>query len=133
MSDIAALESRISVALDTIGTLLGDFDPVQEITQETLEQACAAASLAARDEAQGVLDAAHAEIEGLRATLAAEQSAISQLHERVATLKAKMERQQEQMIKLETQNDLLHQQQMDDRSELDDLIAALEPLVKENV
>jgi hypothetical protein len=48
-------------------------------------------------------------------------------------LKAKMERQQEQMIKLETQNDLLHQQQMDDRSELDDLIAALEPLVKENV
>jgi FtsZ-binding cell division protein ZapB len=133
MSDIAALESRISVALDTIGTLLGDFEPVREITQETLEQACAAASLAARSEAHGLLDAAHAEIEGLRATLEAEQLAISQLHERVATLKAKMERQQEQSIKLETQNDLLHQQQMDDRSELDDLIAALEPLVKENV
>ena len=124
MSDIAELEQRIAVAMDRIGQALQGFDPRAGADDAALAAAEAAGAEKARAEAD-------VEIAGLKEALEAEQTANAQLRERVAAVKAKKDQLQERLSALETAEAELQHRRAADRAELDDLIAALSPLVKE--
>lgn len=72
-----------------------------------------------------------AQVLQLRQALEAEQTANSQLRERIDAMKALKERQQDRIAELEEAEAALRARQAEDREELDAVIAALEPLLGE--
>lgn len=115
MSDISGLERRLTAAMDRIGRAVAAYEPAQGPGEE---------EIAARRalEAQAVQ---------LRQALEAEQTANTQLRERIDAMKALKERQQERIGELEDELAGLRAVRTEDREELDAVIAALEPLVGE--
>lgn len=130
-TDVTQFENRIHAALDRIGTAVAKYEPATGASEDALEEARQAGIAAGQEQAQEALDRFAAEISQLKEALDAEQTANAQLRERVQVLKVKKERQTERAKELEAQSLELQDQQRKDRAELNDLIAALEPLVEE--
>ncbi|PRY22716.1 hypothetical protein CLV78_106258 [Aliiruegeria haliotis] len=136
MSEISDLENRISSAMERIGRAVQAFEPASNApgvpAQDLAEaRASAEAAQAAEAEAATRAEAAEAEVSRLQEALEAETTAGAQLRERVNSLKTMKDRQQERIHELETQLYTQAESRDADRAELDGLIAALEPLVKE--
>ena len=129
MSEITELENRLAAAMGRIGRAIEGFDagdPRAAETAEELDQA--KANLTAATER---VEAAEAEVQRLQQALEAETTAGAQLRERVGSLKSMKDRQQERIAELESQLTAIAELRGADRAELDGLIAALEPLVRE--
>ena len=133
MIEIADLESRISAAMSRIGKAVEGFGGGADISAEDLEQARKAAESAEETtrKASERAEAAEAEVTRLQAALEAEATAAGQLRERIGSLKSMKERQQERISELEAEVKAASEVRSADRAELDGLISALEPLVKE--
>ncbi|MGR3795206.1 hypothetical protein [Vannielia sp. SX4] len=116
MSDISALERRLTAAMDRIGAAVASYEAGQAGPSEE--------DLAAQ---RGL----EAQVLQLKQALEAEQTANTQLRERIDAMKALKERQQERIAELEEAEAALRAKQAEDREELDAVIAALEPLVGE--
>lgn len=132
MNEIADLESRISAAMARIGRAVEGFQ-AGGASLEELEHARKAAedAEAAARGAQARAEEAEAEVARLRQALEAETTAGGQLRERVGSLKSMKDRQQERILELEAELSAMADLRSADRDELDGLISALEPLVKE--
>ncbi len=126
MSDIAELEGRIATALGRIGQAVEAFSPGEAVSSGELEEARTAAQ-----EANARAEAAEADADRSRQALEAEVETGTQLHEHIASLNMMKERQQERIAELEAEVRMLVEQRGADRAELDELIAALEPLIRE--
>ncbi|NDR56374.1 hypothetical protein [Aliiruegeria sabulilitoris] len=129
MSEITELESRLAAAMERIGNAIEAFgagEPEAAVSAEELEQAQKSVS-----EAVQRAETAEAEVLRLQQALETETTAGAQLRERVGSLKSMKDRQQERITELEAELRALAEQRNADRSELDELISALEPLVKE--
>lgn len=133
MSGIADLENRISAAMERIGHAVQSMDRATGVTPEELEQARTAFEAAEERTRLATEKAAEAEAEiaRLQQALEAESAAAAQLRERVGALKSMKDRQQERIDELEAEVRTTLERRIEDRAELDGLIAALEPLVKE--
>lgn len=124
MSEIAELERRLTAALDRIGGAVDEFDAGGAASEEQLDAAYDDGAARARTQAD-------AEIAGLKEAIAAELTANAQLRERVAALKTKRDQLLERVAQMERAEAQLKADRIADRAELDDLISALTPLVKE--
>ncbi|MEM1430891.1 MAG: hypothetical protein AAGG09_15655 [Pseudomonadota bacterium] len=133
MADIEDLERRLSAAMDRIGVALDAAPPGALVDAEMLalahseRDAARVEAEAARAEADGALT----EVEALKQALEAEAMAAAQLRARVDGLSETKDRQAARIAELERQTDAVEAARSADRAELDALIAALEPLVKE--
>ena len=116
MSEIKALEQRLTAAMDRIGRAMAGFDPQPAGPDE---------------DTAAEIRALEAQVLQLKQTLEAEQTANTQLRERLDAMKALKERQQERIGELEDAEAALKAARAEDREELDAVIAALEPLVEE--
>lgn len=123
MSDIAELESRIAAAMGRIGQAVEAFTPAAATSPEELEEA-----LAAVREAEARAEAAEAEAARV---LEAGEFATAPLRQRIESLTAMKDQLQERVTELEDEVRILIELRNADRAELDELIAALEPLVRE--
>jgi len=133
MADIAELERRLSVAMDRIGAALDSTQPGLQVDAEmlALAQSERDAALASAEAARAETDAALAEVAALKQALEAETTAMAQLRARVDSLSDTRDRQAARIAELEREAAEVAQARTEDRAELDALIAALEPLVKE--
>lgn len=133
MSEIAELEGRIAAAMARIGQAVEGIGAGSGVSAEELDQARGAAESAGNEARQATerAEAAEAEVARLIEALEAETTAGAQLRERVGSLKSMKDRQQERISELESALAEISEQRSADRQELDGLIAALEPLVRE--
>ena len=133
MNDIAELEARIASAMGRIGQALQAAPMGGGVQAEEVEALRLAAEAAASEAetARARAEGAEAEAVRLKALLEAESGEVAQLQERLESMTAMKDRQQERITALEAETQALSQLRGNDRAELDALIAALEPLVKE--
>ncbi len=115
MTDISALERRLTAAMDRIGAAVASYDTTAGPSEEE----------------QAAIRGLEAQVLQLKQALEAEQTANGQLRERIGAMKALKERQQERIAELEEAEAALKAKQAEDREELDAVIAALEPLLEE--
>jgi len=133
MNDIAELETRISSAMARIGraveaTSAGDGAQAEDL--ERLQQA-AEAAMSEAESIRARAEGSEAEAVRLKALLEAETGEVARLQESLASTTALKDRQQERISGLEDELGAVSELRRADRAELDALIAALEPLVKE--
>ncbi|MEM0936078.1 MAG: hypothetical protein AAF646_14705 [Pseudomonadota bacterium] len=133
MADTAELERRLAVALERIETALDTppAEPAEDTGALTEAQEQRDAALEAAEKALAEADDALSEVESLKHALEAEATAAAQLRERVQGLKELKDAQAERIVELEAEARMTAEARAADRAELDALIAALEPLVKE--
>ncbi|MBS8228849.1 hypothetical protein [Vannielia litorea] len=117
MTEISALERRLTAAMDRIGAAVAAYE---------------ARPAAPSEEDQAALRGLEAQVLQLKQALEAEQTANGQLRERIDAMKVLKTRQQERIAELEEAEAALKAKQAEDREELDAVIAALEPLVGES-
>lgn len=127
MSDLTELERRLTAAIERIGRAVEGIEATPPGADP--DELDALRTRAEAAEAQAAK--AETELPGLRESLASVQTAAEQLREKVAQLEAMKDRQQARISELESAEEALRAQRGADREELDGLIAALEPLVKE--
>lgn len=127
MSDPTELGDRIARAMGRIEGALADATPSGTYSEADMD----AARSEARAEAEARAAEAETELERLREALEAEQTAGVQLRERIDAMKAQKEADAAKLAALESEMSRLRAARADDRAELDDLIAALKPLVQE--
>ncbi|MFV0358291.1 hypothetical protein [Tropicimonas sp.] len=133
MEEITELEGRIISAMERIGRSVQQFEGTGGVSPEDLEQARAAFE-AAEERAVGArtrAESAEAELARVAQALEAEAAASEKLHERLDGLKSARDEQQQRIADLEAQLRDSEAQRKADRTELDDLIALVEPLVRE--
>ncbi|MEQ3626464.1 MAG: hypothetical protein ABNH26_14695 [Celeribacter sp.] len=115
MTEFSDFENRITAAMDRITHAVAGFSVETGPSEEQLE----------------MLRAAEEEIHTLRQALETEHTANAQLRERIAALKALKDKQHARIAQLEAEENRLRATQAADRAELDELIAALGPLIEE--
>lgn len=134
MEQIAELERRLSVAMGRIGRAL-DALPAAEagVPAEAFERACADAEAAQAAAASALERAKAAETDRARtqAELEAEAAAAEALRTEIAGLKELHDSQQARIASLEANIDELVSLRTADRAELEEILAALEPLIRE--
>lgn len=127
-TDTTALHARLGAAMDRIGAALAAADGGSEGQTPDAARSEAEARVAAAEQA---LEEARREAAERAQALEAETAANAQLRERVGNLKDRKESQAARIAELEAERDALARARAEDRAELDALIAALEPLAKE--
>lgn len=132
-SDIAELETRISAALGRISQAASALDRPDGVPQEVHDAVVAELEtlrreLSATEKRAATLDA---EVARLQEALDTETTANAQLRERNVALKASKEAAQGRSNELAETLAGLQDVRKADRDELDALISALDPLVKE--
>jgi chromosome segregation ATPase len=119
---------------DRIAKAMGRIEAALEASQGAggySEADLDAARAQERAAADARLEAAETELARLREALAAEQTAGAQLRERVDALRGQKDAEAAKVASLEAEAARLRSDRSEDRAELDDLIAALKPLVTE--
>jgi len=132
--DLEELEKRVAQALARIGSAVEGMGGPDGVPRETHE---AALDTAERLRVEAVdatkrADTAEAEIARLKEALEAEATANAQLRERNAALKAAKDDAIGKADALERETAVIREARGADREELDGILAALEPLVKEH-
>ncbi|WP_116131654.1 hypothetical protein [Tropicimonas sp. IMCC34043] len=133
MNEFADLEARLAMAMTRIGRAMDGLvaAPAATALDEAQAEAASARAEAEAERARGA--ASDAELARLQETLEAQARTESDLRQRIETLDATKVRLQERLVGLEAELEAVLDARNADRAELDELIAALEPLVKEGI
>ena len=127
MTDASAFGDRIAAAMGRIEASLANMPAQAGYSEDDL----AAARTVAEAASAAKLTAAQTELDRMQEALTAEQKAHTQLRELADSLKEQKEAETAKVAALTQELEHLKAARAADRSELEDLIAALKPLVTE--
>ena len=127
MTDASAFGDRIAAAMGRIEASLANMPAQAGYSEDDL----AAARTEAEAASAAKLTAAQTELDRMQEALTAEQKAHTQLRELADSLKEQKEAETAKVAALTQELEHLKAARAADRSELEDLIAALKPLVTE--
>jgi len=127
MTDASAFGDRIAAAMGRIEASLANMPAQAGYSEDDL----AAARTEAEAASAAKLTAAQTELDRMQEALTAEQKAHTQLRELADSLKEQKEAETAKVTALTQELEHLKAARAADRSELEDLIAALKPLVTE--
>ncbi len=127
MTDASAFGDRIAAAMGRIEASLANMPAQAGYSEDDL----AAARTEAEAASAAKLTAAQIELDRMQEALTAEQKAHTQLRELADSLKEQKEAETAKVAALTQELEHLKAARAADRSELEDLIAALKPLVTE--
>lgn len=127
MTDASAFGDRIAAAMGRIEASLANMPAQAGYSEDDL----AAARTEAEAASAAKLTAAQTELDRMQEALTAEQKAHTQLRELADSLKEQKEAETAKVSALTEELEHLKAARAADRSELEDLIAALKPLVTE--
>lgn len=127
MTDASAFGDRIAAAMGRIEASLANMPAQAGYSEDDL----AAARTEAEAASAAKLTAAQTELDRMQEALTAEQKAHTQLRELADSLKEQKEAETAKVAALTEELEHLKAARAADRSELEDLIAALKPLVTE--